>query len=187
MKIWTCEISPRSGPQNVWRRIKNVNFVSRLRNLEFFQRDTKGFLSRLMTMYETWLHNYDSEAKQHSMERRHSVSPRPKNFQCKNPLKNFSPRFFGSRLHPPHWLSSKGSNYQLVVLLISAGAIEGHFEGKMPRKITKGFWFLHDNVTVHRALATQKKLAYLGFQCLDHPLYSPDLAPLRYQLFSGLK
>ena len=27
--------------------------------------------------------------------------------------------------HPPHWLSSKGPNYQRGVLLISAGAIEG--------------------------------------------------------------
>ena len=37
--------------------------------------------------------------------------------------------------------------------------------------------FLHDNAPAHRALATQRKLAYLGFQCLDHPPYSPDLAP----------
>jgi len=36
-------------------------------------------------------------------------------------------------------------------------------------------------------IATQKKLAYLGFQCLDHPPYSPDLAPSDYQLFPGLK
>jgi transposase len=36
--------------------------------------------------------------------------------------------------------------------------------------------FLDDNAPVHRALATQKKLAYLGFQFLYHPLYSPDLA-----------
>ena len=40
---------------------------------------------------------------------------------------------------------------------------------------------------VHRAIATQKKLAYLGFQCLDHPPYSPDLAPSDYHLFPGLK
>ena len=46
---------------------------------------------------------------------------------------------------------------------------------------------LHDNAPAHRALATQKKLAYLGFQCLDNPTYSPDLAPSDYQLFSGLK
>jgi hypothetical protein len=31
------------------------------------------------------------------------------------------------------------------------------------RKVTKGVLFLHDNAPVHRALATQKKLAYLGF------------------------
>ena len=47
--------------------------------------------------------------------------------------------------------------------------------------------FLHDNAPAHRALATQKKLAYLGFQCLDHPPHSPDLAPLDYHLFPGLK
>jgi len=47
--------------------------------------------------------------------------------------------------------------------------------------------FLHDNAPAHRALATQKKLAYFGFQCLDHPPYSPDLAPSDYHLFPGLK
>jgi hypothetical protein len=38
-----------------------------------------------------------------------------------------------------------------------------------------------------RALATQKKLAYLGFQCLHHRTYSPDLAQSDYRLFLGLK
>ena len=46
---------------------------------------------------------------------------------------------------------------------------------------------MHDNAPAHRALATQKKLAYLGFQCLDHPSYSPNLAPSDYHLFPGLK
>jgi len=46
---------------------------------------------------------------------------------------------------------------------------------------------LHDNVPANRALATLKKLAYLGFHCLDHPPYSPDLAASDYHLFPGLK
>ena len=46
---------------------------------------------------------------------------------------------------------------------------------------------MHDNAPAHRALATQNKLAYLGVQCLDHPPYSPDLAPSDYHLFPGLK
>jgi len=54
-------------------------------------------------------------------------------------------------------------------------------------KVTKGVLFLHDSAPAHRTLATQKKLAYLGFQCLDHPPYSPDLTPSDYHLFPGLK
>ena len=46
---------------------------------------------------------------------------------------------------------------------------------------------MHDKAPSHRALATRKKLAYLGFQCLNYPPYSPDLAPLDYNLFSGLE
>ena len=47
--------------------------------------------------------------------------------------------------------------------------------------------FLHDDAPAHRALATQKKLAYLSFQYLDHPPYFLDLAPSDYHLFPGLK
>ena len=54
-------------------------------------------------------------------------------------------------------------------------------------KFTKVVLFLHDNAPAHRALETQKKLAYLGFQCTDHPPFSPDLAPWVYHLFPGLK
>jgi len=53
-------------------------------------------------------------------------------------------------------------------------------------KVIKGVLFLHDNAPAHRAIATQKKLAYLGFQCLDHPPSSPDLAPSDYHLLPGL-
>jgi len=54
-------------------------------------------------------------------------------------------------------------------------------------KVTKGVLFLYENAPAHRALATQKKLAYLGFECLDHPPYSLYLAPSEYHQFPGLK
>ena len=82
-------------------------------------------------MDETWLYRYDPETKQQSMEWRHGGSPRPKNSECKNLLKHSCLDFLGSRQHPPHWLYSKG---QRGVTLISAGAVEGHFEGKTPRE-----------------------------------------------------
>jgi len=45
--------------------------------LEFFRRDPNNFLSRLVSMDETWLYHYDPETKQQSMEWRHSGSPCP--------------------------------------------------------------------------------------------------------------
>jgi hypothetical protein len=54
-------------------------------------------------------------------------------------------------------------------------------------KITKGVLFLHNIAPAHQAFATQKKLVYLGFHCLDHPPHSLDLSPSDYHLFLGLK
>jgi hypothetical protein len=62
-----------------------------------------------------------------------------------------------------------------------------HYDPETKQKITMGLLFLHDNAPAHRALATQKKLAYLDFQCLDHPPYYPTMAPSDYHLFPGLK
>jgi hypothetical protein len=41
--------------------------------------------------------------------------------------------FCRSKWHTPHCLSSKGPNCLRGVLLISAGAVDGHFERKTPR------------------------------------------------------
>jgi histone-lysine N-methyltransferase SETMAR len=46
---------------------------------------------------------------------------------------------------------------------------------------------LHENAPAHRALTTQKKVVYLCFHCLDHPPYSPDLAPSDHHPFPELK
>ena len=129
MKIWTCESSLRSGCLNADQ--KHQRCQSSEQRLEFFRHDRNYFLSRLVATDETWLYI--------TMTRRQSNSewsggiaahPTPKNSECKNPLENSHLDFLGSRRHPPQRLSSKGPNYQPGVLHISAGAIEGHFEGK---------------------------------------------------------
>jgi len=156
--------------------------------LEFFRSDPNDFLSRLVTMDETWLYHYDPETKQQSMQWRHNGSPLPKKFRVQKSAAKISRLdFLGSRRQPPHWISSKGPNYQRGILLISAGAIEGHFEGKTPREGHQGGLVLARQCPDSPGTSTQKKLAYLGFQCLDHPPYSLDLAPSDYHLFPGLK
>jgi len=116
-----------------------------------------------------------------------AAHPAPKNSECKNPLEKFSPQFFGIKMASSSLNIFQRTNYQRGVLLISAGAIEGNLKEERRGKVTKGFLFLHDNAPAHQALATQKKLAYLGFQCFGDPPYYPDLAPSDYHLFPGLK
>jgi len=139
----------------------------------FFRRDPNDFLSRLVTMDETWLYRYDPETKQQSMEWQHSGSPR---------TKKFSPRFFWIKTASSSLIIFQREYYSSLLV-----QLKNILKEKRRGKVTKGVLFLHDNAAAHRALATQTKLAYLGFQCLDHPPYSPDLTPSDYHLFPGLK
>jgi len=101
----------------------------------------------------------------------------------------FSPRFFwGDQdgiLLIDYIPKSQTINAEYYLSLLVK--LKDILQEKLRGKFTKGVLFLHDNPPAHRALAIQKKLAYLGFQFLDHLPYSPDLAPSDYQLFSGLK
>ena len=119
-----------------------------------------------------------------------AAHPSPKNSECKNPLQNFSPRFFGGGDPDGILLIDylpKGQTINAEYYSSLLVQLKDSLKEKRRGKVTNSVLFLHDNATAHRALATQKKLAYLGFQCLDHPPYSPDLAPLDYHLFPGLK
>lgn len=53
--------------------------------------------------------------------------------------------------------------------------------------LNKGVRLLHDNAPVHTAGVVQVAIRDLGFEQLDHPPYSPDMAPSDYYLFPHLK
>ena len=120
------------------------------------------------------------------MEWRHSDSPRPKKFRVqKSAGKDLASIFwnqdgvlFIDYLPKGQTINSEYYSSLLVQL-------KNILKEKRRGKFTKGFLFLH-NAPAYQALATQK-MAHLGFQCLDHPPYSPDLAPSVYHSFSGLK
>jgi len=96
MKIWTCESSPWSGSRNAWTRIKNVNDTSRLSNFW----NVFGAI-QIISCRDWWPW---TKLGYITMTRRQSnnqwsdgiaTHPAPKNSEYKNPLENFSPRFFG--------------------------------------------------------------------------------------------
>ena len=88
--------------------------------------------------------------------------------------------FLGSRRHPPQTINAEYYSSLLVQL-------KDILKEKRSGKLTNGVLFWHVNAPAHRALATEEKPAYLGFQRLDHPTHSPDLAPSDCHLFPRLK
>jgi len=141
-----------------------------------------------VTIDETWLYHYDPETKQQSMEWRYNGSPRPKKFRVQKSAGKFLASIFWDQdgiLLIDYLTKGQSINKECYSFLLVQ--LKDILKEKRHGKVTNGVLFLHDNAPAHRALATQKKLVYLGFQFLHHPPYSPDLAPSDYHLFPGLE
>jgi len=132
------------------------------------------------------VYNYDPETKQQSTEWRNRGSPRPA------PQKFRVQKSAGKVLASIFWYQDgilltdylpKGQTIIAEYYSSLLVQLKDILREKRRGKVTKGVLILHDNAPAHRALETQKKMAYLGFECLDNPPYSPDLAPLDYHLF----
>lgn len=146
------------------------------------------FLNRVITMDETWLYFYDPETKQQSMEWRHSGSPRPKKFRVqKSAGKVLASVFWDSRGvimvdYIEKGKSITGEYYSSLLTRLHKKIVETR-----DKKFSKEVLFLQDNAPAHKSRIAMNTIHDLGFKTLDHPPYSPDLAPSDYYLFPQLK
>jgi len=117
-----------------------------------------------------------------------AAHPQPKNSECKIRWKISRLEFFwdqdGILLtdYLPKCQTINADYYSSLLV-----QLKDILKEKRRGKFIKWVLFLHDNAPAHRTLATQKKMVCLGFQHLDHPPYSPGLAPSDYHLFPELK
>lgn len=150
--------------------------------------DSGNFFDRIVTMDETWVHHYDPETKQASMEWRHSNSPPPRKFRTKPSAgKVMLSVFWDSRgillidfLENGHTINGK---YYCDLL----SKLRDQIKSKRRGLLRKGVLLQHDNASSHKCVAATSKAAELGFEILPHPAYSPDLAPSDFFLFGKLK
>jgi len=123
--------------------------------LEFFRRDPNYFLSRLMTMDETWLYHYNPETNQLSMEWPHSGSLRPKKFR----LQKSAGRVLASICWDHEGILlvdylPKGQTINAEYYSSLLVQMKDILKEKRRGNVTKGVLFLHNNVPAYRALAT---------------------------------
>jgi histone-lysine N-methyltransferase SETMAR len=168
---------------------KRQSCQSTERLFKFFRCDPNDFLSaRFVTMDENSFCHCDPETKLQTMELWHSVSSSPKisGFQ-KSAGKVLALIFWDQdgillRDYFPKGQPINAENYSSLLVQLNDILKEKH-----GRKFTKEVLLLQEFAPAQRALATQKKLTCLSFYCLDHPLYSPNLALSELHLFPRLK
>ena len=66
----------------------------------------------------------------------------------------------------PHWISNSGL-WEVVLETFQ----------KRPGKLSKGVLFHQDNAPAHKPVVAMAVVRDCGFELVDHPPYSPDLAP----------
>ena len=65
--------------------------------------------------------------------------------------------------------------------------VEKFYHNRRPKTGTRGLRLLHDNARPHKTKLVREKLESMRVVELDHPPYSPDLAPYEFWLFPKLK
>lgn len=156
-------------------------------NLTALSQD-EDFFYKIVTGDETWVHHWDPPTKQESMQWVHKGSPPPKKAKT---------QFSGGKVmatvfwdaegillieYMPKGTTITGNVYKDTIKNLKAAIHE-----KRPHNYAQKTLLLHDNCRVHKARIVQEVINECGFKELQHPPYSPDLAPCDYYLFSKLK
>jgi len=147
------------------------------------------FFKKIITGDETRCFAYDPTRKRQSAAWVGETSPRPKNLRFqKSRVKNMLVIFFDWQGVIHKEFDPEGETVNAV-----------YYKGVMERLLNRirrvrlgmcepGDWFLlHDNAPSHNATIVKQFLAQRKMTVLDHPPYSPDLAPADCFLFPKVK
>lgn len=150
--------------------------------------DPAKFIMQLVTQDETWIHHFDPESKQQSMQWKHLTSPPPKKFKViASAGKVMASVFWDSDGiimidYLENGKTITGDYYASLLVKLRIAIKE-----KRRGKLGKGVLLLHDNAPSHTSHAAVSTAEQCGFEILPHPPYSPDLAPSDFYLFPKLK
>lgn len=148
----------------------------------------QDFFARLVTEDECWVFCYDPETKQASMEWRQPGEQPPIKFKAVQSVGKVMLSLFwdgeGALLADflEHGRTITGDYYASLLT-----QLKQEIKSKRRGMVTKGVLLLHDNAPAHSSAVAIQKAAALGFEILQHPPYSPDLAPSDFFLFGKLK
>ena len=168
------------------QKLRRVQISKRL--LDMYFEDEENFISRFVTMDETWVFHYDPESKQQSMEWRKPGERPPRKFKVVTSAKKIMLSVFWDAKgiimtdYLPHGKTITGKYYSDLIRKLRIAIKE-----KRRGLLRRGVLFHQDNAPVHTCALATAAIEECGFELIEHPAYSPDLAPSDYYLFPNLK
>ena len=144
-----------------------------------FEAERDGFLGRLVTGDETWVHCHQRETKKASKEWRHTSSSKPKKFRTQPSAgKVMFTLFWDERgVILEHYMPRGNSVTSATYADLPKTYLRPAIKPKQRGRLSTGVLLQHDNARPHTARSTVATIQDLSFECLPHPPYSPDLAP----------
>ncbi|KAJ8728788.1 hypothetical protein PYW07_006484 [Mythimna separata] len=156
--------------------------------LDLCGENPQSIFDRIVTGDETWVHHYDPESKQESMQWHKKGSAPPKKFKVTPSAgKLMATVFWDSKGILLIEYTKKGQSITAASYATTLRNLKEAIKEKRRGKLTAGVLLLHDNAPVHKARLAQAAVREYGFEEINHPPYSPDLAPSDYFLFPNLK
>ena len=187
--LWFNKVSVRVEPCQLTAGLKERHVDACKELLKRFEADSDGFLGRIVTGDETWVHYHQPETKKPSKEWRHTSSPKPKQFRTQPSAGKVMLTVFwderGVILEPymPRGNTVTSATYTDLLKNHLWPAIKSKLHGCL----STGILLQHDSARPHTAHSTVATIQDLSFECLPHLPYSPDLSPSDFHVFGPLK
>ncbi len=150
--------------------------------------DPEQFLHRIITGDETWVSTYENESKE-----RTTAWVAPNDLRPKKPLrdpvkKTMLTLFFDCKGVVMIEFLKPGDKIDSQTYVKTIAKLKECIRRKRPELWSeKKFILHHDNASPHTSFDTLKKFREWNIDILEHPPYSPDLAPCDFSLFPKLK
>jgi histone-lysine N-methyltransferase SETMAR len=156
--------------------------------LHLCEDDLDSICHRIVTCDETWIYQYDPESKQESMQWIKKGEKPPRKFKVQRVATKLMATIFWDSAgillvdYLPRGRTMNGEYYADLIIQLRQAIVE-----KRRGKLSRGILLLQDNAPVHTAQVAKRAVRDMGFEELNHPPYSPDLAPSDFYLFKDLK
>jgi len=147
-----------------------------------------GYLDTIVTMDETMISLHTPETKKQSKRWVPKGQPGPLKARVQaSRTKHMVMAFFDAKGLIYTNVVPKGESVNAAYIVKALGRFLRYLKQKRPELAEQGFLFHWDNAPVHTAAVVKEWFAAHAIQVLEHPPYSPDLAPADFFLFPKVK